>query len=107
MTLLDRLFPTRRRRLIEAARAGLRPRAIEIHSVTPVPADRPRFHRVAFVMKDPPGPYSLQFYEAAAGQPAALAPLAPGAAARYFESRDEARTRWIETDTGGVVLPRA
>ncbi|MDK2971654.1 MAG: hypothetical protein PWP23_1409 [Candidatus Sumerlaeota bacterium] len=101
-----RLFPARRHRQLLAARQALHPRAIEIHSVTPVPAENPRFHRVAFTFKDPPGPYSLQFYEAASGQDALLARLGPGTAAAYYESRDEARMRLIETTAGEPLWPR-
>ncbi len=100
-----------RRKRAEEARKTLKPRSVEIHSITPQPADRPEgrtpdFLRVAFVFLDPPGPYSLQFYEAATGQDAVVGKLPPGTKARYYESRDEAHTRLIETEEGEPVWPR-
>ena len=104
---LDKLFPAARRKRIEEARASLTPRQVEVHSVTAIPsAGSPDYFRVAFFPTDPPGPYSLQFLEVATGQDAILGKLTPGTAARYYESRDEARTRVLETVDGELVLPR-
>lgn len=104
--LLDKLKAGGRRQAADALRKAEKPRAIEIHSVTPVPRDKPEFVRVAFIFTDPPGPYSLQFYEAATGQDAVVAKLPSHAKARYFESRDEARTRVIETEDGEGLWPK-
>lgn len=105
--LLDGANPGAKRRRIERARESLKPRSIEIHSVTPRPsAAEPRFYRVAFIFLDPPGPYSLQFYEAAAGDNPSLERFVPGYKARYYESRDEALVRVMETEDGAILWPR-
>lgn len=107
---LDRLLPARRRRRLEALRDVDKPRSIRIHSISDQPEERTpgqaaRWHRVAFEFLDPPGPWSMQFYEAASGQDA-LDGLEPGVEARYFESRDGARLRLIETTDGEAIWPR-
>lgn len=81
----------RARRLI---RTGS-PRQIRIHSLTPVPegSHAPRCFRVAFEFLDPPGPQSIQFFEAAPGQDEALNLTVPGGRGFYYESEDGARTR--------------
>ena len=80
----------RARRLIQTGA----PRQIRIHSLTAVPegAPQPRFFRVAFEFLDPPGPQSIQFFEAAPGQEA-LKTTIPGARGFHYESGDGARTR--------------
>ncbi len=66
------------------------PRRIRVHSVTPVPegSTAPRYYRVAFEFLDRPGPWSIQFYEAAPGQEKLIAALEPGARAGCHESGD-------------------
>lgn len=82
------------------------PRRIRIHSLAPVPADvpRPDFVRVAFEFLDPPGPWSMQFYEA--GPADALATLSPGTTAWFYESEDGARVRLLKTEAGVAIWPR-
>ncbi len=84
------------RRARKLVREGA-PRPIRVHSVTPVPESggAPRFFRVAFEFLDPPGPWSIQFYEAAPGQNGLMETVEPGTRAIYFESEDGARTRVI------------
>lgn len=95
-----------RRRAAEQLRHTAKPRVVRIHSLNPQPpgAERPDFVRVAFEFTDPPGPYSMQFYEAPPGQ-ASLDALSPGAEAHYYESLDGARTRLLETTDGEPVWP--
>lgn len=103
------LFRSTRRRRADALRKSAAPRLIEIHSVTPQPdgGEGPAsFYRVAFTFLDPPGPYSIQFFESTPGSAGLVGSLAPGVKARYFESRDGARTRVIETEDGVVWWPR-
>lgn len=105
MKLLDRFF--RRSRAASLLKSGA-PRRIRIHSVTPVPADTatPQFLRVAFEFLEPPGPWSIQFYEATSAQPELSATLVPGARARFYESEDGARTRVLATEDGKPLWPR-
>ena len=100
-------FSAGRRRRAEQLRQSAHPRSIEIHSVTPQPEGSPApFYRVAFTFLDPPGPYSIQFFEAVPDSAEAAGGLPSGAKARYFESHDGARTRVIETEDGKVWWPR-
>jgi hypothetical protein len=83
------------------------PRRIRVHSLHPQPADAPKptFVRIAFEFLDPPGPWSMQFYEATPEQPELLALLTPGTEARFLESEDGARTRVLVTADGRAVWP--
>jgi hypothetical protein len=84
------------------------PRRIRVHSTHPIPADQPRpdFVRVAFEFLDPPGPWSMQFYEANPRQPELVMVLQPGTIARFYESEDGARTRVLTTEDGKPLWPR-
>jgi hypothetical protein len=62
--------------------------------------------RIAFEFIDPPGPWSMQFYEAAGNQPDVLGRLAPGGNARFYESDDGARVRVLSTEDGLPLWPR-
>ncbi|MCB2155124.1 hypothetical protein KQI84_09575 [bacterium] len=102
------LFNAGRRRQADELRKSAKPRSIEIHSLTPQPdgAGIPApYYRVAFTFLDPPGPYSIQFFESEPDSPDLAKSLAPGVKARYFESRDGAQTRVIETEDGKVWWP--
>jgi hypothetical protein len=83
------------------------PRRIRIHSQHPQPPDapRPEYVRIAFEFLDPPGPWSMQFYEAVP-EAAVLGELAPGASAQFYESEDGARTRLLVTEGGKPLWPR-
>lgn len=83
------------------------PRSIRIHSVTPQPDGAPnaQYLRVAFEFLDPPGPWSMQFYNARADQPDISNTLNPGANAKFYESDDQARTRVLATDDGRALWP--
>jgi hypothetical protein len=97
----------RQQRAKKLLRSGA-PRRILIHSVTPVPAfaERPRFVRVAFEFVDPPGPWSMQFYEGEARDGALLARLKPGSKAFFYESEDGARSRVLKDEEGAVLWPK-
>jgi hypothetical protein len=84
------------------------PRRILIHSVTPVPAfsEAPDFVRVAFEFIDPPGPWTMQFFEGVATDKELLAGLKPATPAFFFESEDGARTRVLRTQDGRALWPR-
>lgn len=101
------MFGGKRRRAEQLMKAGA-PRRIRIHSVRPCPEDtpRPQFLRVAFEFLDPPGPWSIQFYEASSAQPEVSGTLAPGTEARFYESEDGARTRVLATAEGVALWPR-
>ncbi len=105
MKLFHRFF--RRSRAASLLKSGA-PRRIRIHSVTPVPAGNaaPQFLRVAFEFLEPPGPWSIQFYEASSAQPEIAATLVPGAKARFYESEDGAQTRVLATEDGKPLWPR-
>ncbi|MEQ8822061.1 MAG: hypothetical protein RLY93_17635 [Sumerlaeia bacterium] len=97
-----------KRKRAEALRKAAPPRRIRIHSVTPQPAGaaRPVYFRVAFEFLDPPGPWTLQFFEVGGDQASTLQGLEPGAETRFWESDDEARTRVMETPEGEALWPR-
>jgi len=99
--LIRELTWAARRRRIERLRAAGRGRAVRIHSV----ATEGDAVRIAFEFLDPPGPYTLQFYQAETPGGDVAAKLVPGAAARYYESADAARTRLLETVDGEPVWP--
>ncbi len=97
----------------QAVKDSASKRPIEIHSVNPInaatgsPAEgKPDYYRIAFSVTDPPGPYSLQFLEALPEFSPAIEKLEPLGKATYYESRDEARVRVIETEEGDLILPR-
>ena len=100
--MISRLFRRPRiERLLKKAAA----RRIRVHSVQAADgACGP--DRVAFEFIDPPGPWSMQFYEAMAGQKDILAELIPGASAHFFESNDGAQTRVLRTAEGKILWPR-
>ena len=97
-----------RHKRAEALLKSVAPRRIRIHSLHPVPPDSPRpdFIRIAFEFLDPPGPWSVQFYEATASQPEITGTLSPGTIARFYESEDGARTRLLTTEEGKPLRPR-
>ena len=82
------------------------PRRIRIHSVRFPEAGSREPARVAFEFLDPPGPWSMQFYEVRGGQEDLLKTLQPGTNAQFFESEDEARTRVLRTTENVIVWPR-
>ena len=99
----------RRRRAAALIKSG-KPRNIRIHSVARVPAgdglgERP-YARVAFEFTQVPGPWSMQFYEAADGQDDVLALLEPGKRAVFHESNDGARVRVLVIDETIPLWPR-
>ncbi|CAN5384294.1 hypothetical protein BH09SUM1_BH09SUM1_03380 [soil metagenome] len=83
-------------------------RRIRIHSVTPVKADFSgrEFSRVAFEFLDPPGPWSMQFFESSSVSASLAGVIAPGALAKFFESDDAARTRVMAAEGGQVIWQR-
>lgn len=108
LTTVPPMFAFLRRSRAAGLFAKGAPRRIRIHSLHPQPADspRPEYVRIAFEFVDPPGPWSMQFYEADGNQPDILAGLAPGGSARFYESEDGARTRLLATDDGKPLWPR-
>lgn len=105
LDLLPAMFRrARARRLAKSAVA----RRIRVHSVSPQPPDaaRPDFLRIAFDFVDPPGPWSIQFYEAETPSPEVSVKLTPGLMAKFYESEDGARTRVFSLEDGTLVLPR-
>lgn len=101
------MFGLFRKQRIEKLLKSGEPRRIRVHSVAKHPADAPRpdYLRVAFEFLDPPGPWTMQFFEAEPS-PEAAAELSPGAAATFYESEDGARTRILVTESGARLLPR-
>lgn len=84
-------------------------RKIRIHSVVSEPegADRPEYVRVAFEYLDPPGPWSIQFYEADPSDVALWKSLEPGTEARFYTSEeDEGATRLLVTEDKRPLWPR-
>lgn len=96
--------PARRRRLLETTT----PRVVRIHRVDPEPpgADPPQFVRIAYEFTDPPGPFSLQFFEADPASNATALALKPDDQVAYYESTDEARTRAFKLDSGEIIWTR-
>lgn len=84
------------------------PRRIRIHSVRSAPPEggKTEFLRVAFEFIDPPGPWSMQFYEAVANQAEISGQLVPDAEAIFFESEDGARSRLLATKDRQPLWPR-
>ncbi len=82
------------------------PRRIQIHSVISLEEEGCGGNRVAFEFLDPPGPWSVQFYEAAPGQEGVLADLEPGSQAVFYESEDGAKTRVLALSDGRALWPR-
>ncbi len=85
------------------------PRKISIHSVIEVTEEggkKCHFFRVAFEFTTPPGPWSMQFYEAAPGQNDVLQDLKPETKAFFYESEDGAKTRVLKTSEGKPLWPR-
>lgn len=101
------MFGFRKKRIAELLAKGFG-RPIRIHSVVPVPegSASPKFVRVAFEFLDPPGPWSMQFYEASTAQRELLGELAAGVSAKFFESEDGARTRVLVLEDGRALMPR-
>lgn len=97
----------RKKRIAELLAKGYG-RPIRIHSVVPVPegSSSPKFVRVAFEFLDPPGPWSMQFYEASTAQADVVSAIAAGASAKFFESEDGARTRVLVLEDGRTLMPR-
>ncbi len=84
-------------------------RKVRIHSVTPEPegGDPPEFIRLAFEYLDPPGPWSMQFYEADASDTELWKALAPETEGKFFTSEeDEGTTRVFVTEDGKALWPR-
>lgn len=80
-------------------------RNIEFHSINKIGVEGSSGfrYRVAFSVTDPPGPYSLQFLEVSKDYENVLKDLKPEMKAVYYESRDEARMRVIETEQGDLL----
>lgn len=72
----------------------------------PDDAPRPDLVRVAFEFLDPPGPWSIQFFEADPSQTDVLTVLEPGTNAWFYESEDGARTRVLKTEDGRPLFGR-
>lgn len=102
------MFAFLRRRRAQQLLAKGDPRRVRVHSIAfhPPESTSPQYVRVAFEFLDPPGPWTMQFYEAAGDQPDVLTDLAPDAKATFFESDDGARTRVLRTESGKVLWPR-
>ena len=86
-----------------------KPRRIRVHSVAEIrdSAGAPlRGHRVAFAFLEAPGPWSVQFYEAAPGQESLINQLTPGCSAGVREGKDGVRTRVLTLETGEPLWPR-
>ncbi len=100
-SILKPLRAKRARRLLATGA----PRRIRIHSVTPDPEENPRLHRIAFEFLDPPGPWSMQFYQAEPFKSKLPDALAPGSTAWFYETDDGARTRVLKLEDGTPVWP--
>ncbi|MCC6545871.1 hypothetical protein IT570_01790 [Candidatus Sumerlaeota bacterium] len=100
---IERIF---QRRNVEKLLKEGSPRRICIHSVRFPEEKEEGPVRIAFEFLDPPGPWSMQFYEVRDGQEELLGSLSPGTKAQFFESGDGARTRVLRTAENRIVWPR-
>lgn len=79
-------------------------RRIRIHSVAVMEEEDCR--RIAFEFLDPPGPWSMQFYEARIDNPGVLEMLKANEDAGFHESSDGAQTRVLVTKDGDPVYQK-